>query len=287
MLKEQVLSYLENQKGELLTGGELSRRLDVSRTAVWKAVGALREDGNIIESVPKRGYRLTRQSDGISTEAISKNLSTKAFGRSIELLKTVPSTNQYLKSADTDALPHGHVVIADEQTVGRGRQSKPFLSPAGQGLYLSVLLKPDVAPQEAPFLTLCAAVAVSDAIDAVFGIITRVKWVNDIFCGGKKLCGILTQAQSCAEQNTMDYVVVGIGVNTGKISGELRDIATSTLEASGIAGRRSELAAALLNNLESRYIDFTQNGGKERIRAEYDAKLLYPPPDQDYTKGAM
>lgn len=274
MRNEQVLYILEQSRGQLVTGGEIAKRLDVSRTAVWKTVAALREEGHEIESVPNRGYRLAAASDGLSGQAIREHLTTRMLGRSMELLKTVDSTNLYLRSLNTSALPEGHAVVADGQTGGRGRLNRTFYSPPRNGIYLSCLLKPPIPLIETPFLTICAAVAVSRAVESVCGMRVGIKWVNDIFHDGKKLCGILTEASVTAEMRCVDYAVVGIGLNTGDIAPEAEDVATSVYRATGLRGVRNRLIAEILNRLEEIYLDYTVRGEKREILAAYEGKLF-------------
>lgn len=275
MVQEKVLYLLEQRRGEIVTGGEIARRLGVSRTAVWKAVAALRENGNDIESAQGSGYRLTESSDGLCGRVILDHLRTRRLGRSLEILKTVSSTIGYLREKDPAAVPDGHTVLADEQTGGRGRLNRTFHSPAREGIYLSFLLRPPVPLAETPFLTLCAAVAVCRALEAACSLQADIKWVNDIYTGGKKLCGILTEASVNAELRTVDYAIVGIGVNTGNVSSEVADIAASVRTATGLRGMRNRLAAEILNRFEEVYLLYTERGGKQDILGEYAARLLF------------
>lgn len=274
MLRQKVLYLLEQRRGDIITGGEIARLLGVSRTAVWKAVNTLREDGNDIESIPNSGYRLADESDGLSARAIQDELRTQTFGRHLEILKTVPSTNQYLKALDTDSLPEGYAVLADEQPGGRGRLGRPFYSPAHEGVYMSLLVKPVIPLAETSFLTICAAVAVCNALEAVCGIAADVKWVNDIYHGGKKLCGILTEAYVSAEMQTVDAAVIGIGINTGEIPLQVADIATSVAAITGGRGLRNRLTAEVLNQLEGVYKEFTLRGRKTDILDAYTQRLF-------------
>lgn len=273
MLQDEILFLLEQQRGEVVTGGELARKLAVSRTAIWKAIGALREQGSEIESIPNSGYRLAQESDGLSQKSIQGSLRTKILGQSLEIKRCVSSTNSYIKGLDTSSLPDGHAVLADEQSGGRGRMGRTFHSPAGQGVYLSVLLKPPVPLADTPFLTICAAVTVCRAVEAVFGFQPSIKWVNDIFYKGKKLCGILTEAFISAEMRTVDYAVVGMGVNTGSILPEVAEVATSTQLISGKRGLRNQLAAEILGQLESVYTLFLQ-GSQEEILSAYTERMF-------------
>lgn len=269
MLEEDVLSCLEQSRGQLITGGEMARRLQVSRTAVWKAVHVLKEKGHAIESVPNCGYRLAEESDGLSREAIQSHLRTQMLGRELECHQSLPSTNTYIKGLDTALLPEGFAVLADGQTQGRGRLGRSFAAPAGEGVYLSVLLKPELELSEAPMLTICAAVAVRRAIQAVWGLWVGIKWVNDLYWEGKKLCGILSEAFVSAELGRMEYAVVGIGVNTGQVAPEVAEIATSLWEATGRSGLRNRLAAEILNQLEEVYHCFGDASGRKEILEEY------------------
>jgi BirA family biotin operon repressor/biotin-[acetyl-CoA-carboxylase] ligase len=274
LLKENVLLALERRKGEIVTGGELAASLGVSRTAVWKAVRGLRGDGHEIVSLANRGYRLEPTDDVLSKEAIREGLATAFIGRELILLPTVHSTNRYLKEMEN--APDGCVVIADEQTAGRGRRERAFLSPKAGGVYLSVLLRPKLSGSAADIrlLTICAAAAVSQAIERVSGARADLKWVNDVFCGGKKICGILTEAVLTGELFELSSVVIGIGVYTAEVPAELGGIATSIREASGLRGIRNRLAAETLNRLEAAYACFLRGDAAKEIIPYYESRLF-------------
>ena len=274
MLQEQILSYLEKNKGQQVTGGELAREFQVSRTAVWKSIHALCENGHRIQSFSKSGYVLLSESDGLSKTSIQSNLTTKTFGQHLELLKTIPSTNQYLKELAIHDLPEGYAVLANEQTQGRGRLNRTFHSPSNEGIYLSILVKPQIALSETPFLTICTAVAVSQAIEKICGFTAGIKWVNDLYYDNKKLCGILTEGFVSAELQIIDYAIVGIGINTGHVVPEVQDIATSIYDVTHILGIRNQLIAEILNQFEKIYVQFTQQDKKQDILQEYVDKLF-------------
>lgn len=274
MLKDKVLYLLEQQKGQVVKGGKIAQELGVSRTAVWKAIHALQEDGNEIIALPNSGYQLSDTNDTLMENLISEKLTTAFIGRKIKLLPTVPSTNQYLKEMDADSVEDGFTVIADEQTSGRGRKGRCFVSPKQAGIYMSVLLKVGALQVDIRFLTICAAAAVSKAIETICGISTGIKWVNDIYCNGKKICGILTEATISGELQQIDTVIIGIGVNTGNVPEEVRSIATSVEEEAGRRGMRNLLAAEVLNRLEQLYLDYTVRGSKQEIIAYYDSRLF-------------
>jgi BirA family biotin operon repressor/biotin-[acetyl-CoA-carboxylase] ligase len=274
MLKDDVLSALEREKGRLVAGGQLADALGVSRTAVWKAIRQLRGEGAEISSIPNKGYLLHETNDTLSLSAIGEGLTTAFIGRRMELLPTVHSTNSYLKEADTDSLPDGFAVIADGQTLGRGRRNRVFLSPKGGGVYLSVLLKPGELAEDISFLTIRAAVAVSRAIEKVCGIRADIKWVNDVYCRGKKICGILTEAVLSAELREVSAAIIGIGVNTGAVPEELGGIATSIWQESNRRGLRNRLAAEILNQLEAVYPGSGSADSKRDIVSYYNDRLF-------------
>lgn len=272
MLKDKILALLMKNKNEIVTGGELARRLGVSRTAVWKAIGSLKEDGYEIESLKNSGYRFLNAGDVLSESLIRSSLTAKFFGNRIDILETTTSTIHYIKeraTGSTTCPPEGYAVLADGQTGGRGRMGRSFSSPRGEGVYLSLLLKPAVPPEEIQFLTICAAVAVSNALQKVCGFEPSIKWVNDIYYDGKKICGILTEAVINAEMGSIESVVVGMGVNTGNLAADIKEIATSTYEITGKRGDRNAIAAEILNQFEGIYLDFTQRGKKQEILKAY------------------
>lgn len=274
MLKKDVLYAMEQKKGNVVTGGELAELFGVSRTSIWKAIHSLKADGNEIITVPNVGYRLLPTNDTLSKKIISDGLTTDFIGRSMMLLSSTHSTNQYLKEMDTSTIPDGYVVIADGQEKGRGRYGRTFISPRGEGIYMSILLTPKSCWQNIRLLTVCAAVAVSRAVENICGVRTDIKWVNDIFLNGKKLCGILTEALMSGELGEVDTIIVGIGINTGRIHDDVKDIATSVKEETGLYGIRNSLIAEVLNQFEKVYYD---SGKKEKMRDilnYYDSRLF-------------
>ncbi|MDR1773996.1 MAG: biotin--[acetyl-CoA-carboxylase] ligase [Clostridioides sp.] len=261
MLKNDILNYLVSNAGEIVTGGKIAEYLNVSRTAVWKNINSLIEEGYEIEKYQNSGYKLTSLSDKLLLESINKNLRTSVIGKEILILDSIDSTNNYMKQQDTTKLDEGFAVTANEQTSGRGRFNRPFYSQKGEGIYLSFLLKPQTDIKNVPFITICAAVSVVKAIKNVTNIDVSIKWVNDIFYNKKKLCGILTEGVISAELGTLDYVVVGIGLNTGNIPKEVDEIATSI---SNIIENTSDKVLCNTNPLENTSVEndldeFTRN----------------------------
>lgn len=258
MLKDEVLALLKEGTG-FCSGQVISERLGVSRTAVWKAVEALRQEGYVIPSIPRLGYQLEESPDRLSAGELAAALHGRRVGRALVCLDTVDSTNDEIKRRAADA-PDGLVILAEQQTGGRGRRGRSFVSPAGQGLYLSVLLRPACALHEIPALTAWTAVAVCEALEQTCGISPGIKWPNDVIADGRKLCGILTELELEAESGSLRYVVVGIGINLTQTEAdfgpEVAPVAISLAQAAGKVPRRAELAAAVISALDSLYDAF-------------------------------
>ena len=252
MTKHDVLSLLR-QADAPLSGQRIAEMLHISRTAVWKAVEALRRDGYQISSQPHRGYCLLRTPDKLSEEEIRNYLSGHPWQDSVIVLDSVDSTNNFAKQLAVAGAPEGTAVLAQTQQSGRGRLGRSFSSPAGMGIYLSLILRPDAKPEQLLHLTAAAAEATAEAIEAQTGLKTGIKWVNDLTAGGKKLAGILTELSVELESGRAEYIVVGIGVNCCQNSGdfppELAEIATSVYEQTGRSPDRNALAAAILRSL--------------------------------------
>lgn len=273
-VKEEVLRELETRRGTLVSGGALSERLGVSRTAVWKAVAALRADGLEIDSVSGEGYRLREGDDSLTADGVRALLHTSLLGREILVLPEVGSTNTVMKREYAGGKPEGFTLLALRQSAGRGRLGRSFASPDG-GLYMTVLLRPQLELSGLPYLTIATAVAVCRAIEDTCGFRPGIKWVNDVLMEGRKLCGILTEASIVGETGALDYVVVGAGIN-------LRFPAEQAPDLAGIVGslsdfcerppRRAELAAAVLTRLEELY-QYLQAGETAPLIAAYRERL--------------
>ena len=253
--REAVLSLLRGEEG-FLSGQELSRRLGLTRAAVWKAVDALRREGYEIEARTGLGYRLTAAPDVLTEAEIRSFLGpTRLVGRELRCFEELDSTNNYLKTLPE--APDGLAVTADSQTAGRGRMDRSFQSPKGQGIYLSVLLRPRLSPDRLPPVTALAGVAVCAAVERVCGVRPGLKWPNDPVLNGKKLCGILTEMSLEAETGRVQSLVLGIGINVSQgpedFSPQVREMATSLGQALGKPVSRPRLTAALLEELDRTY----------------------------------
>lgn len=255
-MRSQILNLLKQAGDNFLSGEYLAETLNVSRTAIWKHIKALRDSGYDIESVPRNGYRLLYSPDLLSAEEVKNSLSTKVLGSDIKYFTTTDSTNNQAKKLALSGAVDGTIVISEEQGGGRGRLSRSFFCPKYKGIWFSVILRPDFLPQEAPKCTLLAAVAVTKAIYDVTGVKVGIKWPNDILYNGKKLVGILTEMS--AEMERINYIVIGIGIDVNisveEMPEDIRDIATSLSQITGKEVSRLKLLNKLLYHLEQLYI---------------------------------
>lgn len=251
MTKDRVLEMLWSHADRDLSGEELAARLELSRTAVWKAVEQLRREGYLIESAPRRGYRLLSGSDVLSAAGIEKYLHSP--GLRLRYEEELGSTNTALKELANRGEAAGLALAAGRQTRGRGRMGRSFYSPEDTGVYLSLLLRPSLPAARAVQITACAAVAVAETLEELAGRPARIKWVNDVLMEGKKVCGILTEASLDCESGLMNHVVVGIGVNAllpaWGFPPELREIAGAVFSERSLPELRCRIAAGILDRL--------------------------------------
>ncbi|MEK4852208.1 biotin--[acetyl-CoA-carboxylase] ligase [Paenibacillus sp. FSL H7-0756] len=257
-VKEHILALLDSNKGEYFSGEDIAGRLSVTRSAVWKAIKALQSDGYSIQAVTNKGYSLSPQTDILSAAAVAKYLDARGQKLRLEVFKSVESTNELVKVLASGGEAEGKVILSEEQTAGRGRKGRPFFSPAGTGIYMSILLRPRLSAADATLLTTSAAVAVALAIESVSGLSTQIKWVNDVFMNGKKVCGILTEASLSLESEWLDYAVLGIGINVtlppGGFPAELSEVAAPIYQAGNPEGDlRNRLTAEVLNRFMGYY----------------------------------
>ena len=261
MTKDSVLAILAKEK-KYISGEEISREIGVSRAAVNAAVKALRAEGHEIDSVTNKGYFLKASPDALSAGLVGAYLDPERM-KSVVVLETVDSTNKRLREMAFDGAPDGQVVMANEQTSGRGRRGRNFFSPKDKGIYFSYLIKPDMAPADAVSLTAWTAVATTRAISEVSGFTPGIKWVNDLVSGGRKLCGILTEMSVESETGRIDNIIIGIGININNDASdfpdEIKDIATSIALEAGHSIDRSELAAAMVRELDRMRADWPDN----------------------------
>ena len=253
--KNRILQLLEQHWGESISGEHLAGILGISRNAVWKAVKELQKEGYDIVAVTNKGYCLSNENDILSIPGITPFLSEKSqpYANQIQIYKSLESTNKTAKEMAVAGAEHGTVIISDCQTMGRGRYSRNFFSPSG-GLYMSLVLRPNVLHFENPTsVTAFAAVAVCEAIESISNKVPEIKWVNDIFMDGKKVCGILTEAVTDFESGGLDWIVLGIGINvsirTEDFPSDLQSIATSLYPDEKMPGVRNKLSAEIINRI--------------------------------------
>lgn len=257
-----MLDILREHRGSYISGEEISRRLSISRTAVWKQVNKLREEGYEFEAVSRKGYRLVFAPDKLEEGDVLKELQTKSFGRHLNLMEVTSSTQEAARLLAEEGAPEGTLVIAEEQTGGRGRQGKRWYSPARKGIWMSLLLRPQRPLSFAPQLTLLTAVAVCRAIRKVTGVDAGIKWPNDLLVQGKKICGILIE--SVGEDERIKYCIAGIGIDVNveleELPSELHKVATSLKIESGQTQSRATLISAVMNELEQLYNLYEEEG---------------------------
>lgn len=263
-MKHKILDRL-HEEDDFLSGEKLSEEFGLSRTAIWKHVKALKEDGYQIESVTRKGYRLVASPDIVNYDEIKEILHTKIVGGKVIYFNSLESTNKTAKEVAA-VNEEGTVVVAEQQTKGRGRLGREWISPNRKGLYFSVILKPDTDPTKVAKLTLMGAAAVNRGL-LDMGIESQIKWPNDIVIKGKKVAGILTE-MNC-ELGTINHIIIGVGINANQskeeIPYELRDRATSLLIEGNKAIKRKELFAAVLNRLDEFYLDFLEEENMDRV----------------------
>jgi len=258
-MKHKIIDRLHEEDG-FISGEKLSEEFGLSRTAIWKHVKALREDGYEIESVTRRGYRLISSPDIINYDEVKGELTASLIGKKLIHFQSVGSTNDKAKELAVKA-EEGTVIVAEEQTSGKGRLGRSWSSPGRKGIYASIILKPDMEPFNAAKLTLLGAAAVALALEDC-GIESQIKWPNDIIINGKKAAGILTEMSS--ELGIVNYIILGIGINVNQsveeLPPELVDRATSLMIAAGKAIQRKHLLAQVLNRLDELYAQFKEKG---------------------------
>ncbi len=255
-MKEYILNKLKENKGEFVSGQEISEEKSMSRTAIWKAINKLKESGYEIESVTKKGYRLISEPDLLdhANNEFEKNWT---IGSDYIYLDTVGSTNDYAKEIAAEK-KDGTIVIAETQSTGKGRRGRNWTSQKGEGIWMTVLLKPDMVPAQAVLMTQVVAVAVAEGISDVIGEKAEIKWPNDIVLNKRKVCGILAELNG--EIDYLNYIVIGMGINVNMdkevFQGELADKATSIKIEKGKSISRKDILTSVVRRLNMYYEQF-------------------------------
>lgn len=272
-MQDKIVAMLQAEE-DYLSGQEICDRLGVSRTAVWKVIKKLREEGYEIEAVSNKGYHLKSQPDRINQTAIKPYLKTEQIAQDILFFEEIDSTNTYAKQLGEKGAKAGTLVIAECQNAGKGRRGRTWVSPKGKDVYMTILLRPQIPPEHASSITLVAALSVAKAIREVTGLESGIKWPNDIVIHGKKVCGILTEMSS--EPDCIHYVVVGIGINVNmdQFDEEIKEMASSLYLEGGKTVVRAALVASVLNHFEKDYQVFCKDQSLLGLKAEYDSLLI-------------
>lgn len=256
-VREEILATLKENEGDWVSGQALSESLNVSRTAIWKHIKNLLEEGYEIESASKKGYRLNGPANVLTQAEVGSGLATQLFGReSYFYFREIDSTNNRAKALAAEGVPEGTVVVADMQTAGRGRRGRQWFSPSNQGIYVSVVLRPSLPLREISRISLVAAVAVAETLREEYGLDALIKWPNDILIDHKKIAGILSEA--VIDTVGLEYMVVGIGLNINQdlsqFPADLRMPATSLRVEKNQAVARVKILQSLLLSLEHHYL---------------------------------
>ncbi|MGV3465805.1 MAG: biotin--[acetyl-CoA-carboxylase] ligase [Heyndrickxia sp.] len=260
--RTKLIEAFSNANGEFLSGQALADILGCSRTAIWKHIEELRKEGFELEAIRNKGYRIINTPKNMTENELRLGLKTTIFGKTIHYLESTDSTQKVAHRLAQEGCPDGTLVIAEEQTNGRGRLARNWHSPKYTGIWMSLVLRPKLPPARAPQFTLIAAVAVAQAIEDVCEISPDIKWPNDLLLNGKKITGILTELQ--ADSDKINAIIMGIGMNVNQKEDdfpvELHDIATSLAIETGREISRSNLVKRILENLEKYYLIYLENG---------------------------
>lgn len=254
--RDSVLTALKASNGEWISGEAISKSLDVSRTTVWKQVKVLVDEGYKVDSSPKKGYRISTPVDILSPEEVCPGLKTEILGRKHYLyFREIDSTNNRARALASEGYPEGTVIVAETQTAGRGRRGRDWYSPANQGIYVSIILRPVLRLKEISRISLVTAVAVAETLEEELHLKPLIKWPNDILINNRKMVGILSEAVT--DMDSVEYIVVGIGLNINntlqEFPADLRTPATSALAELDHPGSRIKVLQSLLLSLERHY----------------------------------
>lgn len=273
-MKEEILRLLRSAD-DYISGQELCNRFGVSRTAVWKAINQLKEAGYEIEAQQNKGYRLMAAPDLMTEAEIKSLMHTEWVAKEVLYFDTIDSTNTKAQELAEKGYPSGTLVVADKQESGKGRRGRSWVSPSGTGIFMTLMIKPDINPNNASMLTLVAALAVAKAITSVTGEEAMIKWPNDIVVNGKKVCGILTEMN--AQFDYINHIVVGIGINVHNESfpEEISQMASSLMiEAGGKRFHRAQIIAETMSYFEQYYDTFLKTQDLSALVREYDELLV-------------
>lgn len=292
-MKSEMIRLLRESR-EYISGQELCDRFQVSRTAVWKIMGQLKEEGYVIEARQNKGYRLLESPDTMEAHELESRIHTAWAGRSVSYKKKTGSTNIDCKELATQGAPHGALAVAEMQESGRGRRGRGWQSPAGESIYMSLLCRPEFAPDRAPMLTLVMGISVAEAVERYTGLPAKIKWPNDVVVNGRKICGILTEMEMGLETKEIQYLVIGVGINVNNgytamcetgdterareaaFPGELGSVATSLFLESGKDKKifRAPLVQCVMEDFERNYELFLRTLDLSLLKECYNGYLV-------------
>lgn len=279
-MKAEILKMLRETEG-YVSGQQISDKFGVSRTAVWKVIRQLQEEGYQVEAVRNRGYHIVDSPDVMTKEELDSLMKTKWAGQNILYYDVTDSTNLRIRQAGDKGAPHGTLAVADRQTAGRGRRGRAWESPPGGSIYMSILLRPEIAPSKAAMLTLVMACSAAEGIQECIkaescGQIPQIqiKWPNDLIINGKKMVGILTEMS--AQIDYINHVTVGVGINVNitNFPEEISQTATSLCLECGHAVRRAPIIAAVMDRLEENYETFLKTEDLTGLMERYSSMLV-------------
>lgn len=272
-MKGRILRALSDAQG-YVSGQELCEELQVSRTAVWKVINQLKEEGYVIESVPRKGYRILERPDVVTAEEVSSRMQTAWAGRNVRFYAAVDSTNNEASRLAESGAPSGTLVLTEEQSRGKGRRGRTWVTPAGGAVMMSLIVRPELPPPRASMLTLVTGLAIAAACREACGVDARIKWPNDIVIDGRKICGILTEMST--EIDFIKYLVIGAGINTcvEQFPPELAQRAASLHEFMDRKPDRAGLIAACMQKFELFYQLFLERQDLSALRSDYNALLV-------------
>lgn len=274
-MKTAILKKLRETDG-YVSGQELCDSFQVSRTAVWKAINKLKEEGYTIDSVSNRGYRLMEVPDTLSKEEIESRLTTEWAGRTVYYFDKTDSTNTEAKrfANASRSSDHGSLFVAEMQESGKGRRGREWVAPAGTNIAFTLLLRPEFPPNKASMLTLVMAISVTEALEKLCRTEFQIKWPNDILLNKKKICGILTEMS--AEMDYINHVVIGVGINVNNVDfpDEIKMTATSLFAETNQKWSRAEIIAEIMHCFEENYKSFLETMNLEWMLAKYNQHLV-------------
>lgn len=272
-MKVELLKILRTS-GEYVSGQYLCGHFGVSRTAIWKVIRQLKEEGYEIEAVKNKGYRILVTPDVMTAEELGSRLSTKWMGRNCVYRESVDSTNNCARRLAEEGEEEGTLVVAEEQTGGKGRRGRSWTASKGRNIMMTLLLRPKIRPEHASRLTLLMAMAVAEGIRKTTGLSAGIKWPNDVVVDGKKVCGILTELST--EVDYVNYVVIGAGINVNQehFPDEISEVAGSLCQKTGEKIKRAKLAAAVLEELERLYEIFLKTEDLSALYESYNLRCV-------------